>query len=330
MSSRLSITAPALVAVALAVWGVWGFPLPAAIAGGPDKPAATRSAGAAQAATTTTAGSDAIPAATTDHFDAYNAFRLLRAEVLTYGWRPAGSASLRKLAVRLRGLLPNGHFESIPGHPKLRDVVGSIPGTGKAIVLGAHYDVESHPPGFVGANDGAAGTAAVVWLARALAKLPPKAGAPPIEFVLFDGEEEPPNCLQDVDFIHCALRGSKAYAKRHAAQTQAMVLLDYIAQKVHLSFPREGASDPTLWQKLRAAAAAVGVGSIFPNLDAPFSIIDDHTFFTRRGVPSIDVIDFDYPPRDGLRDTLDKVSEASLDAVGEATYQLMTTLRDGG
>ncbi|MDQ3675995.1 MAG: M28 family peptidase [Actinomycetota bacterium] len=94
-------------------------------------------------------------------------FALLREQVRRYGWRPAGSRALRRLAVRLRGLLPRGRFEAIPGHP--RHVVGSIPGRGPAIVVGAHYDVEATPEGFVGANDGAAGMAAVVWVARALA-----------------------------------------------------------------------------------------------------------------------------------------------------------------
>ena len=41
----------------------------------------------------------------------------------------------------------------------------------------------------------------------------------PVRFVLFDGEEEPPDCLDDARFTQCALRGSKAYAKRHADET---------------------------------------------------------------------------------------------------------------
>jgi hypothetical protein len=45
------------------------------------------------------------------------------------------------------------------------------------------------------------------------------------------------------------------------------------------------------------------------------------------GIPAIDVIDFDYPPADTLKDTLDKVSERSLDAVGETAYRLITRLR---
>jgi glutaminyl-peptide cyclotransferase len=267
-----------------------------------------------------------VPRATVNRFDGSAAYALLREQVQRYGWRPAGSPALRRLAVRLRKLLPDGRFEAIPGHAGLRNVVGSVPGRMPAIVVGAHYDVEAAPRGFVGANDGAAGTAAVVTLARAFARAPRPAGARAMRFVLFDGEEEPAGCEP---FIECGIRGSTAYAKRHAAQTRAFVLLDYIAERHGLRFTREGGSDRTLWTRLRSAARAVGVGSLFSD-DISGEILDDHTPFTQRGVRSIDLIDFDYPQRDSLEDDLDAVSARSLDAVGEAVHRLLTSLRRSG
>src|SRR3954453_6127107 len=62
-----------------------------------------------------------------DRFDAPAAFALIRRQVAV-GPRPAGSPQLRRLAVRLRGLLPHGRFERIPGEPRLRNVVGTVPG----------------------------------------------------------------------------------------------------------------------------------------------------------------------------------------------------------
>ena len=94
-----------------------------------------------------------VPKPTADHFDAPRAFALIRRE-LSYGQRPAGSPQLRRLAEVLRRELPNGHFEPVPGHPGLRNVVGTIPGGAPAIVVGAHYDSEYHPKGFVGAMPG--------------------------------------------------------------------------------------------------------------------------------------------------------------------------------
>jgi glutaminyl-peptide cyclotransferase len=272
------------------------------------------------------AASALAPAATVDRFNGVGAFALLREQVQDYGWRPAGSPALRRLAVRLRALMPRGRFENVPGHPGLRNVVGSVPGRMPAIVVGAHYDVEAAPEGFVGANDGAAGTAAVVTLARAFARAPRPRNARALRFVLFDGEEEPAGCEP---FTDCGIRGSKAYAKRHQGETRALVLLDYIAEKQGLRFTREAGSDPALWAQLRRAAAAAGVGARF---SAPVSgeIIDDHWPFTRRGVRAIDLIDFDYPQRDSLDDDLDAVSARSLDAVGEAVFALVATLRRRG
>ena len=52
-------------------------------------------------------------------------------------------------------------------------------------------------------------------------------------------------------------------------------------------------------------------------------VLDDHTPFVRQGVPAIDLIDFDYPCWQKPCDTLDKLSTRSLDATGEAVYQLV-------
>jgi hypothetical protein len=316
----LAVAAQLVVVLALVSWGSLGFPMPSALTGAGDQ---TAPAGASAPAAGAATAPQLAPPATVDHFAAPAAFALLREQVLRYGWRPAGSRSLRRLALRLRSLLPNGRFEAIPRHPRLRNVVGSIPGSGTAIVVGAHYDVESRPKGFVGANDGAAGTAAVVYLARALARAPRRPGDRPVRFVLFDGEEEPAGC---VPFLQCGLRGSKAYAHRHVTGLRSLVLLDYIAEKHGLRFPREGGSDVALWDELVAAAADVGAGGLFTRT-ASGEILDDHTPFTRRGLPAIDVIDFAYPPADTLSDTLDKVSPRSLDAVGESVYLLVSRLR---
>ena len=263
----------------------------------------------------------AVPQATTNHFDAQRAFALIRRQ-LSYGQRPAGSPQLRRLAVVLRGMLPRGHFEAVTGHPGLRNVVGTLPGPGPATVLGAHYDSEYHPKGFVGANDSAAGTAAVVELARDLRDTSGRE----VRFVLFDGEEEGPGCPNS-RFAQCALRGSRAYVAAHRREVGQMVLLDYIANK-GLRLPREGASDPKLWARVRAAARKVGVAAVFPPTTQT-AIYDDTTPFLRAGIPAVDLIDFSYRYADGLQDTIDKLSLASLDAVGETVYTLVSELRAG-
>jgi hypothetical protein len=261
------------------------------------------------------------PAATTHRFDAERALATVRLQ-LAAGQRPAGSPQLRRMAVKLKALLPNGTFEDVPDHPGLRNVVGSLPGTGPAIVIGAHYDTEYHPKGFVGANDAAAAVGAVIEIARDLRHVARPAGAPAIRFVLFDGEEEP---HPTNDFYRDALRGSKAYAAAHASTTRAMVLLDYMGN-TGATFPREGSSTPSLWSAVRASAHRVGVGALFP-LTTETTICDDLTPFLRGGVPAVDVIDWDYRYRDGLQDTYDKLSAATIDAVGETMVDLLSRWR---
>ncbi len=290
----------------LIVVAVNGFPLIGGGGGGSDDAAAAAP----------------VPRPKVDAFDAQRAMALVRRQ-LSYGQRPAGSPQLRRLAEVLRRELPRGRFEAVAGHPGLRNVVGSIPGTGPAIVVGAHYDSEYHPKGFVGANDSAAGTAAVVELARDLQRSGGTGGRE-VRFVLFDGEEEGPGCPNS-RFDLCALRGSRSYVAAHRGEVGQMVLLDYIANK-GVRLPREGSSTPPLWARVRAAAEEVGVAAVFPPT-RQVTIYDDHTPFLRAGVPAVDLIDFSYRYADGLQDTFDKLSVASMDAVGETVYALVGGLR---
>src|SRR3954471_1954073 len=252
-----------------------------------------------------------------DRFDGPAAFELVKMQ-LSYGPRPAGSPASRRLAEELRILLPNGRFLPVPGG--LRNVVGTVPGRdpSRTVVVGAHYDTKDLP-GFLGANDGAGGTAAVVQLAR---QLKPRSIGPTVQFVLFDGEESPPGTPSS-QFLTYGLRGSRVAAKafKHA---EAMILLDFVADR-NLSLPREATSDPTLWQRLRSAAAKAGVGAYFPDATGT-GIEDDHTPFLRRRIPSIDLIDWNFPCYHRTCDNLSAVREKSIDASGEAVAGLLSTL----
>lgn len=263
-----------------------------------------------------TAGAAARPRA--DVFDAGRAWADLRSQV-AMGERPAGSAAARRLATDIRRQLPGGRFEPVAGG--LRNVVGTVPGTLPAVVVGAHYDTKAMDD-FVGANDGASATAAVLELARVLSQAERPPGAPELRFVLFDGEESPDDSMP---FYSSGLRGSRAYVDRHAGEVGAMVLLDMVADK-RLSIPREESSDPALWRRLRAAAREVGTLPAFPPSTRP-PILDDHTPFQRAGIPAIDVIDFDFDCWHRTCDDLDAVSPRSLDAVGETVARMLLDWR---
>jgi len=261
-----------------------------------------------------------------DRFDADRAWRLVEQQ-LRHGQRPAGTPQLRALAEELKPLLPDGRFEALPGEPGLRNVVGTLPGRRPGIVIGAHYDTLASPPGFVGANNGAAGTAIVLEVARALRRAPRPKGAREVRFVLFDGEEPAQGLPEEsADFYRSGLRGSRAYVKAHPGRTAQMILLDYVGNR-GLRLPRESSSSKPLWAQLRAAARRVGAQRFFPAADGT-TITDDHTPFLRAGVSAIDLIDWSYPGHDA-GDTLAKLSRTSIDAVGETVTDLALRLRAG-
>ncbi|HEX4760292.1 MAG TPA: M28 family metallopeptidase [Thermoleophilaceae bacterium] len=250
-------------------------------------------------------------------FDASAALRWTAFQV-DYGPRPAGSAASRALAERLRAALPHGRFQKLPGG--LRNVIGRIPGRDPhdVVVIGAHYDTKDIPD-FVGANDGAAGTAVALELAR---HIRPRELKATLVFTLFDGEESPAG-TPDSEFPDKGLRGSRVAAVTYRG-ADAMILLDFVGIP-DLSIPRELGSDRDLWRKLRLSAGRVGAESAFPPL-LRGEVLDDHTPFTQEGVPSIDLIDFDYPCFHRVCDDLSHVSEASLDQVGETVRGLLPRL----
>jgi hypothetical protein len=253
-----------------------------------------------------------------DRFNRDRAFADLRYQV-ELGPRPAGSETSRQLAAWLAERLPNGRLQKVPGG--LQNVIGGIPGRGKAILVAAHYDTKDIP-GFVGANDGAGGTAAVLEIARYMQRARRPADAPPIRFVLFDGEESPDDSK---DFYATGLRGSKYYARRYAKRVRAMILLDFVAEKGGMRIPREAGSHLGLWNRLRAAARKVGARSAFPD-DTSGEVLDDHTPFARRGVPAIDLIDFTFDCWHETCDDMSAVSARALDLTGETVIQMLLDL----
>ena len=258
-----------------------------------------------------------VPRPAFDRFDGRAAYESVERQV-ALGARPAGSAASRELAGRIRRALPGGRFQAVPGG--LRNVIGRVPGRDprRVVIVGAHYDTKDIE-GFVGANDGASGTAVLTQLAR---RVKPRTLRSTMVFIAFDGEESPAGSPPG-RFEQDGLRGSKVAASRYSG-ARAMILLDFVGEK-GLRVRREQLSDSGLWRKLRAAARRAGVGEVFPaGVQGP--ILDDHVPFLRAGVPAIDLIDFDFPCFHRTCDDLSQISPRSLDAVGEAMLELLPTL----
>jgi len=278
---------------------------------------APTAAGAALVAAALCSGCSSSVAGTPAHrFDGAAAMRWEKLQI-GYGPRPAGSQASRRLAERLRAALPKGRFQAVPHG--LRNVIGEVPGRDpkRVIVVGAHYDTKDIP-GFVGAIDGGSGTAVVVQLARTLK---PRQARATVVFALFDGEESPRGTPDtEAAFERMGLRGSKV-AARSWPHARAMILLDFVGNR-HLRIPREGYSNKHLWSRLRAAARRAGRATVFPGRSSG-PVSDDHVPFLRRGVPAIDLIDFDFSCWHRRCDSLSQVSRGSLDATGGTVLQLL-------
>ena len=172
------------------------------------------------------------------------------------------------------------------------------------MVVGAHYDTKDLP-GFVGAVDGASGTAVVVAAG-------PLAGpaASSVVFVLFDGEESPRGS-PDSRFAGsgCAEAGSP---HRRFRDARSMMLLDLVGDR-RLRAPREGFSDGGLWATCgRRGAPGAGAPSRPRSGPASSTTIS----VPSQGVPAVDLIDFDFPCFHRRCDDLRAVSERSLDPTG--------------
>ena len=205
----------------------------------------------------------------------------------------------------------------------IRNIIGRAnPEKGPIIILGAHYDTrrwadqdpaQSTEP-VPGANDGASGVAVLLELARVLdlSKVHHE-----IWLVFFDAEDN--GYIERWNW----LVGSTYMAETLRVQPEAMILLDMIGDSDQQIY-YEVNSDRALSDRIWSVAAQLGYGDHFIP-QARWQIIDDHIPFAKRGIPAIDIIDFDYPYWHTINDTTDKVSPDSLERVGRTLQMFLET-----
>jgi hypothetical protein len=162
----------------------------------------------------------------------------------------------------------------------------------------------------MGANDGASGVAVLLELARVLKQtLPPDVG---VTYLFTDGEDLGPG-------LNEMFLGAVHFTKNMPSpRPDYGILIDMIGDK-NLEVPMEPNSmqyAPDLVKAIYDHAAEVGLGRTFPKVVGP-EIEDDHIPLNKAGLPTVDLIDFDYPAWHTLGDTVDKVSAESLGKVGK-------------
>lgn len=259
-------------------------------------------------------------------------------DVVALGPRHSGTPGAEQaadyLASRLRALgcktTVDAFIDETPRGPvTFRNVIGHIPGTHPhRLLLISHYDTKAGiSEDFVGAND--SGSSTGLMLAMVPALLARGTAGPEILLAFVDGEE-----CHEAYHSHDGLHGSRRLAATLTADNQpplrAVIVLDMIGDRaLTVTLPRN--STPSLIALAFNAAADEGVRDRFRLY--PGAILDDHVPFLDRGIPAIDLIDFEFGSAPGRNDywhtpadTLDKLSPESLQAVGRVALRMLNAL----
>jgi glutaminyl-peptide cyclotransferase len=279
---------------------------------------------------------EAPPSDKTGGFDGKRAFDHVAKQV-GFGPRPAGSPALAQTQEYLLAELKSYgctteidafNSDTPAGKIAMKNILVKIPGDKpNVILLGTHYDTK-RLENFVGADDAGSSTGVMLELARLLCS---QHGRNAVWIAFFDGEEAVREQWEDPDNCY----GSREMAARFAnngdlTKIKAFLLADLVGTRTP-HFKREENSTKWLVDVVWGTAKKLGYGNVF--LDQASPIEDDHLSFTKRHVPSVDVIDLDNGPNGDVsywhtpQDSLDKISPKTLAIVGHVFLESVKQLQ---
>ena len=265
-----------------------------------------------------------------EEFSGEKAFAQVQ-RLVDFGPRPAGSKALEKSRDYIEDQLRRSGWQvtrqafsddTPRGKIQFVNLIAQFPGQGKtsppSFLLCSHYDTKMFDAiRFVGANDGGSSTGLLLELARVIGQHPDLARK--IELVFFDGEEAFEQ-FSDTDGLY----GSRYFARELQSggtkQFRGGILFDMVGDRsLGITLPSDSPAE--MARGIFAAAETLKLRSYFTYLDR--GMTDDHTPLNAIGIPTIDVIDFDFPWWHTADDTIDKISAQSLQTVGSvALYYL--------
>ncbi|MCB9869566.1 MAG: Zn-dependent exopeptidase M28 [Planctomycetes bacterium] len=243
--------------------------------------------------------------------------------MVAFGPRPSGSPALLRnrdyIRDQLKALGLPAHeqnWDHFFGHDKKKlrlhnvwtEIPGQDPTNGPILIVAAHYDTKlcsghDKPTSnfeFVGAIDGAGGSAVLLELARVLKS---RKSVPNVWLVWFDGEESrtfewdtshAQSLVGSRYFVETMQKDKTRFPKGMARRVGAMVLLDLIGSK-NPKVDRDLASNSTLlglFEKVATETLGRTRKQGWFSYESP--IEDDHYFFKQNGIKVIDLIDFHY------------------------------------
>lgn len=243
------------------------------------------------------------------------------------------SAWIESELTRLGGRVERQEFvDTTLGRPlPLRNLVGRFgPSVGRRILLCAHYDsrpVSDEDPDparrldpVPGANDGASGVAVLLEVAELMHRRAPPMG---VDLVFFDGED-----LGDPARPEGYCLGSRGYAAKlpppgHPERPAAGFLFDLVGDRDLNIHPEQISTRRAANLVALVLQGARATGARHFHEDPVYELIDDHVPLLDAGLPTVDIIDFDYEAWHTHRDLPDRVSPESLAEVARVAAWLV-------
>ncbi len=292
-------------------------------------PAAAASAEASLPKLSLPPDSGSLPA-----FDSARAMQYVK-EIVAYGPRPIGSANHKKVEDYILSHLKGDSVESdvftadtAEGKFPVHNIIAKFPGTKDGIfVIASHYDT-NYPfrdTSYVGANDGGSSSALLLEFAN---QLRGKTREGYSVWLVWDDAEEAVKTWSDTDSLY----GIRHLAEKWDAdgtmkKIKAFLLADMVGD-ADLNIEHDTNSTRWLEGVVYEASTRLGYQSHF--FGRTMEVSDDHLPFVKRGVPSADLIDFDYGYNDVFwhtpQDTVDKLSPKSLEIVGGTMLETVRIL----
>jgi Zn-dependent M28 family amino/carboxypeptidase len=271
-------------------------------------------------------------------FDGERALQYVK-DIVKFGPRPVGSANHKKveeyIAAHLKGdQVEDDSFtaDTPAGKFPVHNIIAKFPGTKDGIiVVASHYDT-NYPlrdTAYVGANDGGSSSGLLLELAN---QLRGKTRDGYSIWLVWDDAEEAMKPDTEVDFMSDSLYGIAHVAEKWQSdgtlkKIKAFLLADMIGD-ADLNVDRDTESTPWLESVVYEGATRLGYQSHF--FGRTHGALDDHIPFMKRGVPSADLIDFDYGYNNVFwhtpQDTVDKLSPKSLEIVGSVILETVRIL----
>jgi glutaminyl-peptide cyclotransferase len=250
-------------------------------------------------------------------------------QLVDFGPRPPASPGIEKSRAyideqlrRAGWIVEHQEFsdDTPQGRVRFVNLIARWPASRKvspSFLLCSHYDTKTfYGQEFVGANDGGSSTGVLLEMARVLGRHPRLAAK--AELVFFDGEE-----AYESFTATDGLYGSRYFAKqigKTSNQFRGGILFDMVGDRsLNITLPPDSPAE--LARGIFASAEALKLRNYFTYFG--FDITDDHTPLNAIGIPTIDLIDFEFAAWHTPGDTMDKISAESLGIVGTvAAYYL--------